>query len=172
MRSPSRRTVGPEPTIRSPLALAAAILLAVTLFVVVLGSLAFLWQDHSFGAGQVRSFDQQRAQAERVTPGPLEQQSAGTVAGPAFRNCEAEARRRDPSLGRELELFAELRTTEDGGVIHDVSLGRGNSPYLAACLASALEGARFPARSLTTGRVGWHLLITNGVVSVTPIASR
>lgn len=171
MRASSRRAVEPGPTIRSPLALAGASLLAVTLFVVVLGTMAFVWQDRPFGAGPVRSVDPQLALAERAPPGPLEQQSAGTVVGPAFGGCAAEARRRDPSLGRELELFAGLRTTEDGGVIHDVSLGRGNSPYLVACLASALEGARFPARSLTSGRVGWHLVIANDVVKVTPIAS-
>ncbi|MFZ9887945.1 MAG: hypothetical protein ACO3JL_10625 [Myxococcota bacterium] len=170
MRPSTRQSTDDGPKIRSPLALAATSFLAVAVFVVVLGTLAFLWRDRTFGAGYPRRPPHEAVEAVRPSPGPLEQQSAGTVAAPAFRSCEAEARRRDPSLGRELELYADLRTTDDGGVIHGVSLGRGSSPYLATCLKESLDGARFPARSQTSGRVGWRLVIENDVVNAVPLA--
>lgn len=157
------------PLIRSPLALAVVTTLAVAAFVLVLAVAAFLLRDAPLGVRPppARVVEVPRsttgtttrpdpAGRERPPPGALERQSASTAVAPVFPGCYREARARDPSLAREVELLVGLDTRPGGGTITSLRVGRGGSPFLLACLREQLVGAGFPAGADGVGIVTWR----------------
>lgn len=156
------------PLVRSPLLLLGVSALAVGVFVLALSVAAFLLRhaptatpgpqvteptrpttmDPSGGEGPVN---------QRPAVGGLERQSASTLVAPVFPACYREARARDPSLAREVQLTLALDTRPTGGTITALHLDRGGSPYLAACLRAQLVGAGFPAASDGVGEVTWRV---------------
>lgn len=158
-----------ERLVRSPVALTVVTVLAVAVFVLSLSVAAFLLRDAPVGTPRAgtRVVERVRSQAngaedtsatERQRPplGALERQSASTAVAPVFPGCYREARARDPSLAREVDLLVGLDTRPGGGTITSVRLGRGGSPFLQACLRQQLVGAGFPAGADGAGVVVWR----------------
>lgn len=164
--------------IESPLALTLAIVGSVLLFVGGLGVVSFLMRDapiasprhrpavmtlpRSTASGAASTTTTNEPARERPRPGSNERQSASTAVAPVFPGCFQEARGRDPSLASEAFVIARLDTRPGGGTITQLRLGRGGSPFLAACLRQQLVGAGFPAGADGLGEVTWRVRLEGG----------
>lgn len=156
------------PLVRSPLLLLVVTVLAVGLFIIVLAVAAFLLRNAPTSTrppGHMEIAEPTTREPRAGEPsvktdppiGPRERQSASTALAPVFPACYREARARDPSLGREVDVTLGLDTRPTGGTITSLHVGRGGSPYLAACLRERLVGAGFPAGAHGRGEVTWRV---------------
>lgn len=159
--------------IRHPLALGLAIAGSVSVFILVLAVASFLLRDAPIAAAQRRAPVAVAPRAmtgmttgptnptttpppDRPALGSNERHSASTAIAPVFPACFRAARARDPSLANEVELLVRLDTRPSGGTITSLRVGRGGSPFLAACLRQQLVGAGFPAGADGLGEVTWR----------------
>lgn len=165
MSAPSRSGI-----VRSPVALAVALVVSVSFFVLVLSVVSFVLRDAPLGAPrpQTTAVIQKPVTSsgaaadvatQRPPPGSAERQSASTAVAPVFPGCVREARARDPSLANEVELIVGLDTKPGSGTITSLRMGRGSSPFLAACLRQHLVGAGFPAGADGQGVVRWRATV-------------
>lgn len=161
--------------IRHPLALGLAVAGSVSVFILVLAVASFLLRDAPIASAHRRAPAHVPPPATTVTttaggatttttepakdrpaPGSNERHSASTAIAPVFPTCFRAARARDPSLANEVELIVRLDTRASGGTITSLRVGRGGSPFLAACLRQQLVGAGFPAGADGLGEVIWR----------------
>ncbi len=164
--------------IQSPVLLSIASLTCALLFVLGLAIAAFLLRDAPIaapprgavvvprdvarplgplGVTTMKSPTATTKTAQKRPPlGVAERQSASTAVAPAFPDCYRDARKSDPSLAKEVELVVQLDAKPSGGTITGLHVGRGGSPFLAACLRRQLVGAGFPAGADGVGEVRWR----------------